>query len=134
MFLSVSTDKNTLKPFLEEGKLNEYFIYIKVIAAMLTIATGLLALVKPSAVPGFTGLSYNGPRGISEVRSIFGGLFIAMGSAPFILGDAAFTVLGFSYLGIAVVRLFSIFFDKSKEQSNLISLGIEIVLGIALLT
>jgi hypothetical protein len=31
------------------------------------------------------------------------------------------------------VRLFSIFFDKSKEQSNLISLGIEIVLGIILI-
>ncbi|PKO05041.1 MAG: hypothetical protein CVU41_14115 [Chloroflexi bacterium HGW-Chloroflexi-3] len=106
---------------------------LKVIAAMLTIATGLLALIKPSAVPGFTGLSYNGPRDISEVRSIFGGLFIALGSAPFLLGEAAFVVLGLSYLGIAVVRLFSIFFDKSKEQSNLISLGIEIVLGIILI-
>jgi hypothetical protein len=106
---------------------------LKVIASMLTIATGLLALIKPSAVPGFTGLSYSGPRGISEVRSIFGGLFIALGSAPFVLGEAAFGVLGFSYLGIAIVRLFSIFFDKSKEQSNLIRLRIEIVLGIILI-
>jgi len=106
---------------------------LQVIAAMLTIATGLLALAKPSAVPGFTGLTYDGPRGISEVRSIFGGLFIALGSAPFLLGEGAFAVLGLSYLGIAIVRLFSIFFDKSKEQSNLISLGIEIVLGIILI-
>lgn len=106
---------------------------LKVIAAMLTIATGLLALVKPSAVPGFTGLNFSGPRGISEIRSIFGGLFIALGSAPFLLGEVAFQTLGVSYLGIAIVRLFSIFFDKSKEQSNLISLGIEIVLGIILI-
>ncbi len=105
---------------------------LQVIAAMLTIATGLLALIRPGAVPGFTGLTAAGPRGISEIRSIFGGLFIALGSAPFIIGEAAFGVLGFSYLGIAVVRLFSIFFDKSKEQSNIISLVIEIVLGIIL--
>ncbi len=106
---------------------------LKVIASMVTIATGLLALVRPAAVPGFTGLKYDGPRGISEIRSIFGGLFIALGSAPFLLGESAFIVLGFSYLGIAIVRAFSIFFDKSKEQSNWISLGVEIVLGIILI-
>ncbi len=111
----------------------ELIFVLQVIAAMLTIATGLLALVRPGSVPGFTGLTASGPRGISEIRSIFGGLFIALGSAPFILGEAAFAVLGFSYLGIAIVRLFSIFFDKSKEQSNWISLGIEIVLGIILM-
>lgn len=109
-----------------------FLLILKMIAAILTVATGLLALLKPSAVPGFTGLKYDGPRGISEIRSIFGGLFIALGVVPFLLGPVAYQVLGFAYLGIAVVRLFSIFFDKSKEQSNLISLVIEIVLGIIL--
>ena len=100
---------------------------------MLTIVTGLLALARPGVVPGFTGLTPTGPRGTSEIRSIFGGLFIAIGSAPFVLGEEAFGVLGFTYLGIAIVRLFSIFFDKSKEQSNITSLLIEIVLGIILM-
>ncbi len=111
----------------------DFISILKGIAAILTIATGLLALVKPSAVPGFTGLKYDGPRGISEIRSIFGGLFIALGAAPLFLGVVAFQMLGIAYLVIAVVRLFSIFIDKSKEQSNLISLGIEIVLGIILI-
>jgi len=110
-----------------------FLLILKMIAAVLTIATGLLALIKPSAVPGFTGLSYKGPRGISEIRSIFGGLFIALGAAPFFLGETAYQMLGIAYLAIAVVRLFSILFDKSKEQSNLISLGIEVVLGIILI-
>lgn len=106
---------------------------LKIIAALATAATGLLALVRPTAVYGFTGLIADGARGISEIRSIFGGLFIALGVAPFIFGDAAYQVLGFGYLAIALVRLVSIFIDHSTAQSNLISLAIEIVFGIILI-
>ena len=105
---------------------------LKIVAALATAATGLLALVKPTAVYGFTGLLTDGPRGISEIRAIFGGMFIALGVAPLFLGQNAFHMLGIAYLGIAVARLFSIFFDHSTAQSNLISLAIEIVLGIIL--
>jgi hypothetical protein len=110
----------------------DFLLVLKVFAAVATAATGLLALVKPTAVYGFTGLTANGARGISEIRAIFGGLFIALGLAPLFLGPAAYQMLGIGYLAIAVARTFSIFFDKSTDRSNLISLGIEIVLGIIL--
>ncbi len=106
---------------------------LKIIAALATAATGLLALVKPTAVYGFTGLVAEGARGISEIRAIFGGLFIALGIAPFIFGEAAYSVLGFGYLAIAVVRLVSIFIDQSAASSNLISLAIEVVFGVILI-
>jgi hypothetical protein len=102
---------------------------LKIIAALATAATGLLAFVKPTATYGFIGLNANGARGVSEIRAIFGGLFIALGVAPFFLGAAAYQMLGIGYLAIAMARAFSIVFDKSYAQSNLISLGIEIVLG-----
>ncbi len=102
---------------------------LKMIAAVLTAATGMLALVKPTSVYGFTGLTAVGARGISEVRAIFGGLFIALGAAPFLFGAAAYMVLGAGYLAIAAVRLASIFVDRSTDSSNLISLVIEIVCG-----
>jgi len=105
---------------------------VKLLGALATAATGFLALVKPASIYGFTGLTITGPRGTSEIRAIFGGLFIALGIAPFIYGEPAYSVLGFGYLGIALVRLFSIFLDKSRESSNWISLGIEIFLGILL--
>jgi hypothetical protein len=105
---------------------------IKVIAALATAATGLLALVKPTAVYGFTGLTANGVRGISEIRAIFGGLLIALGVVPLFLGPAAYLMLGIGYLAIASARTFSIIFDKSTAQSNLISLGIEVAFGILL--
>jgi len=107
-------------------------IVLKIIAAIATAATGLLALVKPNAVYGFTGLSANGVRGVSEIRALFGGLFIGLGLGPLFLGAAAYQMLGIGYLAVATARAFSIVFDKSTAQSNLISLAIEIVLGIVL--
>jgi len=106
---------------------------LKILAALATIATGLLAFFKPGAAYGFTGLSAEGVRGLSEMRSIFGGLFIGLGIAPFYLGDVAYTMLGVSYLAIAIARAFSIVYDKSYAQSNWISLVVEIILGIILI-
>lgn len=105
---------------------------LKIIAALATAATGLLALVRPSAAYGFTGLNAAGARGVTEIRAVFGGLFIGLGLAPLFLGPAAYTMLGIGYLAIAAARLFSIVFDQSYAQSNWISLGIEIVLGVIL--
>ena len=105
---------------------------LQVLAALATAATGLLALVKPTAVYGFTGLTAEGARGISEIRAIFGGLFIGLGIAALFLGAAAYQMLGIAYLAIAAARAFSIFFDKSAARSNLISLGIEVVFGVIL--
>lgn len=109
-----------------------FLTILKIAAALATVATGLLALIKPTAVYGFTGLTAPAARGITEIRSIFGGLFITLGLVPLFLGDVAYQMLGFGYLGIALVRLFSIFFDKSPDKSNWISLATEIVLGIIL--
>ena len=105
---------------------------LKIIAALATAATGVLAFVKPSAAYGFTGLIANGARGVSEIRAVFGGLFMGLGVAPLFLGTTGYLLLGIGYLAIAATRVFSIVFDKSYAQSNLISLGIEIVLGIIL--
>lgn len=107
-------------------------IILKSIAAIATIATGLLALIKPGAVYGFAGLKADGARGVSEIRSIFGGLFIGLGAAPFFLGADAFSMLGIGYIAIAAARAFSMVFDNSYEKSNLISLVSEVVLGVIL--
>ena len=108
------------------------WLILKVIAALITALTGILALVRPSAVYGFTGLTANGPRGVSEIRAIFGGLLIALGMVPLFLGPLAYQMLGISYLAIAAARAFSILFDKSTAQSNLISLAVEMALGVIL--
>lgn len=104
----------------------------KMIAALATAVTGLLALVKPGSTYSFIGLNASGVRGVSEIRAIFGGLFIGLGVAPLFLGETAYLMLGIGYLAIALARTFSILFDRSYDRSNWISLAIEIVLGIIL--
>ncbi len=106
---------------------------LKIIAALATAATGLLAFVKPAATYGFIGLNANGARGVSEIRAIFGGLFIALGVAPFFLGATAYQMLGIGYLAIAAARAFSIVYDQSYARSNILSVASEVVFGIILL-
>ena len=107
---------------------------LQMIAALATVATGVYSLVAPMKVRGFTGLELPGGRGITEVRAVLGGFFIALGAAPLIFGSRdMFLMLGIAYLAVGVVRAVSMFVDKSLVQSNFISLAVEIILGIILI-
>ena len=105
---------------------------LQIISVLVTVGTGVLALVKPKSIYKFTGLKAVGARGITEIRTIFGALFIALGIGAIILSQYLF--LGVIYLALAIVRFVSmILIDKSTaESSNLISFLIEIVFGIIL--
>jgi hypothetical protein len=106
---------------------------LQIILAVLTIATGLVSLIRPRAVLGFTGLAVPGARGVTEIRSILGGGFVGLGVAPLILNaPEAYRMLGITYLVIAVARVAGLVLDRSVERSNLISLGFEIVAGVIL--
>jgi hypothetical protein len=103
------------------------------IAVIGTILVGLFSLLAPTRIQGFTGIQPLGGRGITEVRSIFGGLFIGLGLAAFLLDNTvSYPLLGWVYLAIAAVRAVSMFVDKSVERSNIISLVSEIFFGIVL--
>jgi hypothetical protein len=106
---------------------------LQVIAVIATIVTGLVSLIWPCRVQGFTGLSALGNRGITEIRSILGGVFIGLGIAVFLLNSPeAYKMLGITYAVIAAVRAVSLFIDRSFESSNIISLVAEIILAIIL--
>jgi hypothetical protein len=106
---------------------------LQIIAAVGTILTGLFSLIKPEAVIGFTGLRPEGGRGITEIRAVLGGFFIALGAAPLVLNSpVAYMMLGIAYLGVAIVRGVSMVVDKSVTQSNVISLIVEIIFGVIL--
>lgn len=107
---------------------------LQMIGVISTILIGLFALIAPARIEGFTGLSPVGSRGITEIRSIFGALFIGLGIAAFLLDrSVAYPMLGITYLAIGIVRLPSMFIDRSVEQSNIISVVFELVFGILLL-
>lgn len=108
---------------------------LQIASCIGTIVTGLLAAIRPSVVPGFTGLKTTGPRGVTEIRSIFGGLFIAVGAFPLIVNvPEAYQMLGVMYLTIGAARLVSMLVDGSlNESSNLVSLAVEIIFGVILI-
>ncbi len=107
---------------------------IQILIAVLTIILGAFVIVRPTAIYNFTGLSANGVRGITEIRAIFGGLFVALGAAPLILNTpAAYKMLGIVYIGIAVTRIGNMVSEPCFERSNLISLLSEAIFGVALL-
>ena len=106
---------------------------LQIIAAVGTIGTGVVSLFWPRSVTGFTGLSPQGPRGITEIRAVLGGFFVALGVIPLVLdAPAAYQMLGITYLGVAVVRAISMIVDKSVERSNVISVVVEIIFGVIL--
>jgi hypothetical protein len=106
---------------------------LQIIAIIGTILTGMLSLFWPKMAQGFTGLTAPGGRGITEIRAVLGGLFIGLGIAVFLLGTReVYQMLGIMYLAIAAVRAVSMVVDKSVEQSNIISLVVEIIFGVIL--
>lgn len=109
---------------------------LKIGAALATMLVGVVSMVNPTGISGFTGLDVAGnARGTTEVRAILGAFFIGLGLAPLIWrpqAEAMFLMLGFTYLVVAGVRTVAMFIDGSVEQSNIISIGSEVVLGVIL--
>jgi len=107
---------------------------LKIIAGVATIITGLISLINPEAVYGFTGLRADSGRGITEIRAILGAFFIGLGAAVlYFRTPETYQMLGGTYLLVALVRLVSMFLDRSVERSNIISLIAELILGIILI-
>jgi hypothetical protein len=106
---------------------------LKIVGGVATIATGIVSLFWPLKVPGFTGLEPNGGRGITEIRTILGALFVALGAVVlYYRTPEAYMILGVTYLGMALVRGISIVVDRSAVSSNIISFIVELVFGILL--
>jgi hypothetical protein len=106
---------------------------LKVAAAIGTILTGLVSLFLPRSITGFTGLSFTGPRGITEIRAVLGAFFVGLGISPLILqAPETYQMLGITYLIVAAVRLVSMFYDKSVVRSNTISVVVEVLFGVVL--
>jgi hypothetical protein len=107
---------------------------LQIVAALGTIVTGLIALIWPRSIGGFTGLHVQDGRSTTEIRAALGGFYVGLGTVPLVLNAAAaYQMLGITYLVVSVVRAISMFVDRSVDSSNVISLVVEIVFGVILL-
>jgi hypothetical protein len=106
---------------------------LKYFSGIATILTGIVSLFWPMKVLSFTGLDVKGGRGVTEIRSVLGALFVGLGAAVILLNHPkAYQSLGIMYLAMAGVRGISMFVDDSIESSNVISFFVEVIFGVIL--
>lgn len=106
---------------------------LRIVVAIATILTGAASLFWPLNVQNFTGLTANGGRGITEIRTVLGALFISLGGAAlYFNAPETYKMLGIMYLAMALVRGISMFLDNSVVSSNVISVIAEVIFGIIL--
>lgn len=109
------------------------FLVLKYIAVVVTLATGLVSIIWPKSIKGFTGLEASSPRAITEIRAVMGGTFLGLGVAALVLNTTAvYQMLGICYAAIALVRAIYMLVDHSAIKSNIISLITEVVLVVML--
>lgn len=95
---------------------------------------GVSALLKPSSLE-LVGVAATSPLGTSEIRAIFGGMFLALGLACLLLREPiVFAAVGAAWLADVGVRLFSLFVDRVPPRQALAVLGIGALTGAALLS
>ncbi len=117
------------------GPTRRQFAYL---AAGVVILTGLLGLVNPLLAVRLYGLEVVEPRGISQVRASFGGLYLALGGmllwAATPRASTAGNAAGRPYLRaaallvgcVAVGRVLSIVIDATVTPLNLLFLAFEL--------
>ena len=107
---------------------------LRIFIGIATIITGAVSMFWPLKVLGFTGLAVDGGRGITEIRTILGALFVGLGAAALYFNQPEpYQMLGITYLAMAIVRGISIFVDDSMVSSNVISFVAELTFGIILM-
>lgn len=101
-------------------------------AASVMVLFGIGALVRPASL-GIVGVTTDSPLGTSEIRSVFGGMFVALGVACLITRDPlVFGVVGAAWLADVAVRIVSTFVDRVPLRQALTVLTIGATMGTAL--
>jgi Domain of unknown function (DUF4345) len=102
------------------------------IGAGLTIGLGIVGLSNPTMVARLVGIMPTEPRGLSEIRATYGGLFIGLGGLALSAQDPIISAtVGCGWMGAAIARLISIVIDRQMSKLNIG--GIVLEGGIAIL-
>jgi len=103
---------------------------LKLFAALFTCAFGIWAFFKPYSAAKLVGLKPRDKRGVSDIRSIYGGVNIGLGAfAAWLQSPEAFQMLGIAYLAAAICRTISFIMDNAFSSVGMRFLIAEIVLG-----
>lgn len=86
---------------------------------------GIGALMRPTTLLA-VGISAESPLGTSEIRSVFGGMFIALGVACLLTREPiVFAVVGSAWLADVAVRVVAVAVDRipARQAAAVLSAG-----------
>lgn len=104
------------------------------LAAGLMVVVGVGAALKPTSLETVHVVATSA-LGRSEIRSVFGGMFVALGLACILLREpVVFAVVGAAWLADVAVRVVSALADPMPRAQALAVLGTGLAMGLALLS
>lgn len=107
---------------------------LNIFAAAFTALFGVWAFIKPTSAAKFSALQPKGRRGISEMRAMYGGLNIGLGTYALVSQSTeSFQLLAAAYFMAAICRTISLAMDQAFSKTSIRVIIIEVVLGIFLL-
>ena len=102
-------------------------------AAVMTLF-GIGALMRPTTLAAI-GVVAESPLGTSEIRAVFGGMFVALGAACLITREPiVFAVIGSAWLADVAVRIVSVAVDRVPARQAIAVLATGAAIGTALLS
>jgi hypothetical protein len=105
------------------------------LAAGLMTLFGVGAVVRPNALREMIGIAATTPLGVSEIRAVFGGMFIALGMVCLLARDpVVFGVVAAAWFVDFLVRCVAVFADRVPARQALPVLGIALSMGMALMS
>jgi len=118
-------------------------VVITTTVGLLTLALGCVGLFDPLLIMGFVGFdtasaSYSAAA-LSEVRALYGGLFVVLGAYTLLAAAnpgnhrARLVLIGLLWLGILGGRIFGMWMDGFPGVKGSASAAVELLMGIGLL-
>ncbi len=107
---------------------------LAILAPLACLILGAVALVWPERFAAAVGLSARDPLGRSELRAVFGGVFIGIAAACLLTASSgAYVAAGGAFLGGALAKVGSAAFERGVFPAVLPGLAVDIVLGLVFL-
>lgn len=105
------------------------------LGALITLMFGVASAVQPAALERLIGVASTTPLGTSEIRAVFGGMFIGAGALALVTREPlVFLTLGAAWLGDVAVRLVAVAVDRVPAREALVVLGLAGLIGGSLLS
>lgn len=103
-------------------------------AAAVMALFGIGALMRPATL-AWVGVSAESPLGTSEIRAVFGGMFVALGVACIVTREPlVFATVGVAWLADFAVRFVSVFVDRVPAREAIMVLAVALTMGALLMS